>query len=74
MAKLKRVNADEMVRALRRAGFSVVRQEGSHATLRHESSGRSVTVPMHPGDMSVRLTHRILKQAGLTAEDLARLL
>jgi predicted RNA binding protein YcfA (HicA-like mRNA interferase family) len=74
VTKLKRVTAAEMAKALRRAGFTDDRQEGSHLTLRDLGSGRSVTVPMHPGDMPVRLTHKILKQAGLTAQDLRRLL
>jgi predicted RNA binding protein YcfA (HicA-like mRNA interferase family) len=74
MTKLKRVTAAEMVRALRRAGFLEDRQEGSHVTLYSITAGRRVTVLMHTGDMSVRLTHKILKQAGLTADDLRCLL
>ena len=74
MPKQPRVNASEIVRALRRAGFEPARQEGSHLTLHHRVTDRQVTVPMHPGDLTVRLTHKILKQAGLSADDLRELL
>jgi len=61
------------VRALRRSGFIEDRQVGSHLTLVH-TDGRRTTVPMHPGDMSARLTHKIMKQAGVTPDDLRSLL
>ena len=74
MPKLPRVNAREIVRALLRAGFLEEEQEGSHLTLRHPVLRRRVTVPMHPGDLGVRLTHKILRQAGLSLEEFRELL
>jgi len=74
MAKLPRISAVEMTRALRRAGFLDDNQEGSHLSMRDPDTGRRVTIPMHPGDLPTRVTHKILKQAGLTASDLRRLL
>jgi len=35
---------------------------------------RTVTIPMHPGDLGKKLISRILKQAGLTIEDFLKLL
>jgi predicted RNA binding protein YcfA (HicA-like mRNA interferase family) len=72
--KLPRVNARELVRALLRAGFIEEEQEGSHLTLRHSASRRRVTIPMHPGDVGVRLTHKILKQAGISPDEFRELL
>ena len=68
MAKLPRVNAAKMVRALVREGFSKRRQVGSHLTLRRDSDRVRVVVPMHPGDLPVYVVHSVLKQAGLTPD------
>jgi len=74
MPKLPRISAAKLVRALRRAGFPKDHQVGSHLTLIHPQTGRRVVVPMHPGDLPIGLLHDILKQAGLTGDDLRRLL
>ena len=47
--KLPRVEGREVVRALERAGFEVVRQTGSQVHLRREADHRRVTVPVHSG-------------------------
>ncbi len=49
MSRLPAVTGAELVRALRRAGFAVVRQRGSHVFLRHDD-GRSTVVPVHRGE------------------------
>jgi len=66
--------AHVVVRKLKQAGFEVIHQKGSHVKLRHPYSKRTVTVPMHPGDLNKKLIIRILKQAGLTLEDFLELL
>ena len=69
MPKLPRgISAAEMVRALMRNGFVRHRQQESHLTLRRLDDDVRVVVPMHPGDLPVRLVHKILKQAGLTPD------
>lgn len=74
MPKLPRVSAREMVRALVRAGYVEFRQKGSHLHLVREADGRKVTVPVHGGDLPVGLIAEILRQAGLSADDLRQLL
>ena len=74
MARPPQVNARRLLAALQRAGFEVRRQTGSHVILRHPESKRMAVVPQHPGALSPELTISILKQAGLTAEDLRELL
>ncbi len=66
----------ELVRALVRAGFVVDRQSGSHAVLLHPTDpNRELVVPIHPGrPIPPGTLNRILKRAGLTPEDLLRLL
>jgi predicted RNA binding protein YcfA (HicA-like mRNA interferase family) len=57
----------DVVKALRRQGFEVVRQEGSH--IRLANAGRAVTVPNHRSIVPKTL-QSILRQAGITVEDL----
>lgn len=40
----------------------------------HPGRHRRTSVPMHPGDLRVGTIHKILTDAGLTVEDLLRLL
>jgi len=68
---LPRLTGREILTALRRLGWEVVAQRGSHAQLKHpERSGR-VTVPLHAGEtIGPGLLGSILAQAGVTADEL----
>ena len=73
-SRAPRVTGAELVRALQRAGFQVVRVKGSHHHLRRVG-GPLVTIPVHPGEIIYpRLLASILDQAGLTVEELRALL
>ncbi|MFZ5592508.1 MAG: type II toxin-antitoxin system HicA family toxin [Bacillota bacterium] len=74
MTRLPRVTGKEILRALQRAGFEVVRVSGSHYHL--SRPGRPlVTVPVHAGEvLSPIVVKSILNQAGLTVEELIDLL
>jgi predicted RNA binding protein YcfA (HicA-like mRNA interferase family) len=56
--------------ALEHSGFVFRRQKGSHRIYYRESDKRRVTVPMHTGDLPQSTLRSILKQSGLTREDL----
>ena len=49
MPRLPRLRGREVIAALRRAGFAVVRIRGSHHFLRH-GDGRATVVPVHAGE------------------------
>ena len=69
------VTGKEMIRALERAGFFLDRQRGSHVTMRHRDTRRSVTVPVHAGAaLTPKILSSVLEQAGLTVDELRRLL
>lgn len=68
LARLPGVRATELVRALEKAGFEVIRQKGSHITLHSFRNERTTLVPMHPGDFPRWLLKKIIKDAGLTEE------
>ncbi|MBI5378716.1 MAG: type II toxin-antitoxin system HicA family toxin [Nitrospirae bacterium] len=77
MSKLPRdVSGDRLLRALSRAGWYQDHQVGSHVTLRHpELPGKKVVVSVHPGrPLKPKVLQRILREAGLTVEELRGLL
>ena len=67
---LPMLTSEEVLKALKKRGFSVVRQRGSHVRLRHQD-GRIVTVPSHSGqDIGKGLLRKILRDAELSFDDL----
>ena len=73
MPKLPVISGPEAVKALQRAGFVVRRQSGSHVVL--SSGERTISVPVHGGrDLKPGTLRSIIRDAGLTADDLRRLL
>jgi predicted RNA binding protein YcfA (HicA-like mRNA interferase family) len=74
MSKAPRITGSELVTALGKGGFAVVRIRGSHHFLRHED-GRCTVVPAHSGDtIGPGLLHRILRDCQFGVEDLQKLL
>jgi predicted RNA binding protein YcfA (HicA-like mRNA interferase family) len=50
MSRAPRVTGKEIVAALERVGFRVIRIRGSHHFLRHDD-GRRTVVPVHAGEI-----------------------
>jgi predicted RNA binding protein YcfA (HicA-like mRNA interferase family) len=71
MAKLPVLSGKVLIEVLEREGFQIVRQKGSHISLRKDEF-RTV-VPLH-SDLSKGTLLGILKQCGLTKEKLVELL
>lgn len=68
--RLPVLKGSELVRALERLGFHVVRQRGSHVRLKHPD-GRAVTVPVHAGeDLDRGLLKKILRDAQISEDEL----
>lgn len=64
MGKLSGFRYREIIKRLKRFGFTFDRQAaGSHEIWYNSSSGRYTTVPNHPGDMPEGTLRAILKQA-----------
>lgn len=73
--KLPAVTPRKLIRALEKAGFEVHHIAGSHHILRHkENAALRVTVPFHNRDLKAGTLHRIVKDAGLTADEFLDLL
>ena len=71
MPRLPVLSGQELIDILQKTGFRVIRQKGSHVSLQKESL-RTV-VPLH-GELAKGTLLGILKQCGLSKEDLERLL
>ena len=74
MSKLPVLRPKDVLRVLRRAGFTIHHQTGSHARLLHSTRPDRVTLPIHPGDLPVFVLMSIIRQAGLTKEEFLVLL
>jgi predicted RNA binding protein YcfA (HicA-like mRNA interferase family) len=74
MTRLPRLTGRDVVAALTRAGFELIRVKGSHHLLRHRD-GRGTTIPVHAGEtIGPGLLARILRDCELTREQLRKLL
>ncbi|WP_245603973.1 type II toxin-antitoxin system HicA family toxin [Geoglobus ahangari] len=75
LLKLPVVSGEDVIKALHKAGFKVVRQKGSHVRMekRTEEGTIKVTVPLHRS-LKKGTLRIILKQAGLSVEEFIKLL
>lgn len=74
-SELPVVSGQQVVRALQKAGFRKVSQRGSHVKLRLRAldETRTVIVPLHE-ELAAGTLRSILRQAGVSAEELRELL
>ena len=74
MSKLARPTGKELLAAVGRTGFQVIRVRGSHHFVRH-ANGRCTVIPVHSGEtVGPGLLAKILQDCDLTPEQLAELL
>jgi predicted RNA binding protein YcfA (HicA-like mRNA interferase family) len=74
MSRIPRITGAELIAALAKCGFAVLRIRGSHYFIRHED-GRSTVVPAHSGEtVGPGLLHKVLRDCQLSIDDLKQLL
>jgi predicted RNA binding protein YcfA (HicA-like mRNA interferase family) len=74
MGQFPSITGGELIKALTKAGFAVVRIKGSHHRLEH-SDGRKTTVPVHGKEtLGPGILLKILRDLDLTRDDLLKLL
>jgi len=75
MTKIPSLPYDQVIRALQRAGWVVVRQKGSHVRIQKHTPRETLklTIPAHRPIKRSTLSH-ILKQAKLAVEEFEKLL
>ncbi|MFH1836106.1 MAG: type II toxin-antitoxin system HicA family toxin [Methanobacteriota archaeon] len=74
MSKLPLLKARELAKILKKLGFELIRQEGSHMFFKHQD-GRTTVVPKHSGEHIDRglLTKIIKKDLNLERDDFIKL-
>jgi predicted RNA binding protein YcfA (HicA-like mRNA interferase family) len=74
MSKFPSITGSQLIKALSKVGFSVVRISGSHHRLEHVD-GRKTTVPVHGKEtLGPGILLKILRDLDLTRDDLLVLL
>ena len=70
MPKLPSLTPKKIIRVLEQHGFQLDHSTGSHRIYYHKDTGKRVTVPFHTNDLPLGTLLSILKQAGLSRDDL----
>jgi predicted RNA binding protein YcfA (HicA-like mRNA interferase family) len=74
VSRLPVLTPEELVRILIRKGFVPDRSKGSHRIYLHPETKRRAVVPFHKGTLPKGTFHEILRQAGITKDELSDLL
>jgi predicted RNA binding protein YcfA (HicA-like mRNA interferase family) len=69
MPRLPALTPDEVIKVLLENGFELDHSKGSHRVYRNATTGKRVTVPYHKKDLPKGTLLAILRQAGLSRED-----
>ncbi|MCD6282355.1 type II toxin-antitoxin system HicA family toxin [bacterium] len=70
MPKLPSLTADKVIKILEKKGFVLDRVRGSHHVYYHPKTKRRTVVPRHRKVLPQGTLMEILKQAGITREEL----
>ncbi|HEX73935.1 MAG TPA: type II toxin-antitoxin system HicA family toxin [Dehalococcoidia bacterium] len=74
MTRLPSLTGEQVIKALGKTGFQVLRQKGSHIYLKHPD-GRATVVPVHKGESVGRgILRKIMQDADLSREEFMKLL
>jgi predicted RNA binding protein YcfA (HicA-like mRNA interferase family) len=74
MSGLPRLRGRQVIAALGRAGFALLRVRGSHHFLQHPD-GRATVVPVHAGEtIGPGLLRKIINDCDMTSEEFEALL
>jgi len=73
MPKIPPHKPREVIRKLRKVGFYIDHQTGSHAILYKREHLFPVPVPMHNKDLKTGTLHGIIGRAGLTPEEFLKI-
>jgi len=74
MPKLPSLSPKKVIKILEKKGFILDRIKGSHHIYYHPESKRRVVVPLHKKDLPKGTFLEILKQAGISKDELKELL
>jgi len=70
LSRLGSYRGEDVVRALKRAGWEITRQRSSHVILEKEGHEATLSVPVHKGKNVKRGTLRdLIRDAGMTVDE-----
>jgi predicted RNA binding protein YcfA (HicA-like mRNA interferase family) len=69
MPKLPSLKPAELVKAFEKAGFTIIRQTGSHVILWKDGLPRTIPIPLHVKSLKRALQSKIIKEAGFTEDE-----
>ena len=65
------ITSKKLLKFLEKRGFYINRQSGSHMIIHHHSDAtKRITIPLHNKDLKPGTLNSILKQAGITKDEL----
>lgn len=69
--KLPQISGKELIKKLKKLGFVITRQRGSHIRLEKNTNEKTIkiTIPNHP-KLKRGTLHQIIKSTGLTSEEI----
>lgn len=73
MPKLPTLTPQKLIKILEKKGFVLDRVKGSHHIYYHPENRRRLVVPLHKKDLPKGTLLEILKQAGISKEELNEL-
>jgi len=73
MPKLPSLTPEKVIKLLEKNGFALDRIKGSHHIYYNPETKRRAVVPLHKKDLPKGTMFEILKQAGITREELKEL-
>jgi predicted RNA binding protein YcfA (HicA-like mRNA interferase family) len=74
-SKLPVIKARQLIKIVRRLGFKLDRQSGSHAIYYRKSDKRRIVIPLHTGkDIKPKTLHGIIKDMNLDVDEFKKLL
>ncbi|AEJ20800.1 type II toxin-antitoxin system HicA family toxin [Gracilinema caldarium] len=73
MSKLPRISGRQAITALQKAGFTVIRQTGSHIVLKRSDPFAQLVVPDHK-ELDTGTLRAIIRQANISVNEFLNLL
>lgn len=70
MPKLSPLKSEQVIRKMRRLGYTGRIASGRHSRMVHPESGKIIPIPMHGSkDVGIGLIRAILREAGITVDE-----
>ena len=70
MPKLPAIKPKILIKRLKKAGFIKDRQSGSHVVMYHPETSRRAIIPYHLRDIPKGTLNSLIKEAGITKEEI----